>query len=210
MAIIALSASYGAGGSVIAPMVAERSDVPLLSRAVPAADSQRMNEEARESAYSEEELERGLWQRLLNALASAPSPVELGGVPDGGEHPDLVLRAEAEEQLSAFAAGGRGVVLGWAATLAVPGAYCVRLDGPPESRLLRGMEIEDIDEATARERLERTDEVRRLYWRRLYHRDWNDPSQYHLWLDTTVLRLDVCAGLIIDAAEGFEAGQEVD
>lgn len=35
--VVALSASYGAGGSVVGPMVAQELAVPLLDRAIPAA-----------------------------------------------------------------------------------------------------------------------------------------------------------------------------
>ena len=199
MRVIAVSASYGAGGSIIAPLVAKQLDVPYLDRAVAARDSQRMDEEAREAAYSEEELERGLWKRIINALAATPN--EMAPVTDVVEHPDLVLRHEAEQRLRAFAStGDGGVVLGWAAATVLRGAFCVRLDGPLERRLRQGMAIEGLDEATARQRLDRTDEVRRLYVRRLYQRDWRDPDLYHLTIDTTVLDADTVADLIVRAA----------
>ncbi|HUF33618.1 MAG TPA: cytidylate kinase-like family protein [Acidimicrobiales bacterium] len=199
MRVIAVSASYGAGGSVIAPLVAERLGVAYLDRAVAARDSQRMEEEVREAAVSEEELERGLWQRIISALAATPS--ELSPVTETVEHPDRTVRREAEARLHAFASSGAGgVVLGWAASAVLPEAYRVRLDGPAERRLLQGMEIEDLDEDTARRRLEKTDEVRALYWRRLYQRDWRDPALFHLFIDSTALDLDTVADLIVRAA----------
>lgn len=199
MRVIAVSASYGAGGSVVAPLVAERLGVTYLDRAVAARDSQRMEEEVREAAVSEEELERGLWQRIISALASTPS--ELSPVTETAEHPDRAVRQEAEARLRSFAArGAGGVVLGWAAAAVLPEAYRVRLDGPAERRLLQGMAIEDLDEDTARRRLEKTDGVRQLYWRRLYQRDWRDPGLYHLSIDTTVLELETVADLIVRAA----------
>lgn len=203
MQVVTISSSYGAGGSVIAPLVAERLGVPYLARAVAARDSQRMESEAREAAYTEEELERGLWQRVLNALAATPAPIELGGGTETTEHPDRALRAQAEQRLGEFVASGDGgVVLGWAAALVLPGAYRVRLDGPTEGRLRRGAEIEGIDEDAARQRLERTDEVRRLYWRRLYQCDWRDPDHFHLWIDTTALSVETSVSLIVDASRG--------
>jgi cytidylate kinase len=200
--VIAVSASYGAGGSVIAPLVAERLGVAYLDRAVAARDSQRMEEEVREAAASEEELERGLWQRVMYALASTPS--ELSPATSVPEHPDRTVRLEAERRLHAFAAEpAGGVVLGWAAPAVLPDAFRVRLDGPLERRLRQGMEIEDLDEASARRRLDKTDDVRRLYWRRLYQLDWRDPDLYHLALDSTALPREVSAELIAGAARAF-------
>lgn len=199
MRVIVVSASYGAGGSVIAPLVADRLGVPYLDRAVAARDSQRMGEEVREAAVSEEQVERGLWARIINALATAPS--EVGPSVDPAEHPDRILRHEAERRLRHFAAGpSGGVVLGWAAAVVLPEAFSVRLDGPAERRTLQGMAIEGLDHDEARARLEETDEVRRLYWRRLYKRDWRDPDLYHLAIDSTAVDVATTADLIVRAA----------
>jgi cytidylate kinase len=179
--------------------VAERLGVPYLDRAVPARDTERIGEEVREAAVSEEELERGLWQRVVNALASTPN--ELAPVIETAEHPDRALRHEAEARLRAFAAtGAGGVVLGWAAAVVLPDAFRVRLDGPSERRLLQGMAIEGLDHDAARARLERTDEVRRLYWRRLYKRDWRDPDLFHLAVDSTALHHEAVADLMVRGA----------
>lgn len=208
MTVITISASYGAGGSVIAPMVAERLGVPYLARAVAAQDSQRIETEAREEAFSEEQLEQGIWQRVLSAVASVPAPAELGGISEAAEHPDRALRAEAQRRLRQFEADGGGVVLGWAASIVVPAAFAVRLDGPESSRIRQGGRIESIDEAEARQRLGRTDEVRRRYWRRLYQADWRDPGHFHLWVDSTAVPFETTAALIVEAVRGFETVQD--
>lgn len=202
MHVITISASYGAGGSVVAPAVAERLGVAYLDRAVAAGDSERMEEEVREAAVSEEEVERGLWQRAMSALAVTPSEFGPGGA--GVLHPDRALRGEAENRLRAFASeSSGGVVLGWAAAAVLPDAFRVRLDGPPERRLVQGMEIEDLDADAARRRLDRTDEVRRLYWRRLYQRDWRDPDLAHLSIDSTALPLETVVDLVVAGAKAF-------
>ena len=41
MSLVALSASYGAGGSVIGPALAERLDVPFIDRAIPLTSTSR-------------------------------------------------------------------------------------------------------------------------------------------------------------------------
>jgi cytidylate kinase len=200
--IIAMSASYGAGGSVIAPLVAEHLGVPYLDRAIAAREGERMQAEVREAAVDEEQLERGLWQRMISALAATPN--EFTPVVHPPQHPDRAVRDEAERRLREFASGdASGVVLGWAAPAVLPGAFCVRLDGPVERRLLQGMKIEGLSEADARRRLDKTDDVRRLYWRRLYQRDWRDPDLYHLSLDSTAISTEAAADLVERAAAAF-------
>jgi len=202
MRLVTVSASYGAGGSRIAPAVAERIGVPFLDRAVPARDDAL--DEVGEGAATEEDVSRGVWARVLDALATVPD--EFGTrAPELGGDRAVTVRAEAERRLRALAdAGTGGVVLGWAAALVLPEAVRIRFDGPVAARIRRGMEIEGVDADTARRRLERTDEIRRLYWRRLYRQDWRDPDHYHLVLDTTVLDLEAATALVVAAVNAIE------
>ncbi|MGY6501805.1 MAG: cytidylate kinase-like family protein [Acidimicrobiales bacterium] len=202
MRIITVSASYGAGGSLVAPLVADRLGLPYLNRAQAASDSQRMHQEATEAAHSDEELERGLWRRLLGALAATPTELSIPG--EMAEHPDRATRREAERQLHSFMDEHEGgVVLGWAAALVFPDALRVRLDGPVEQRIVQGMAIEGLSEDEARRRQKNTDEVRRLYWRRLYQRDWMDPAHFHLWLDGTAFTSEAIAEAVAVAAPSY-------
>ncbi len=84
-----------------------------------------------------------------------------------------------------------------------PGAFHVRLDGPPERRARRGALWEGIDLATARARLVETDEARARYTRTLYQHDPADPALYHMLLDESVLGVEVCVDLIATAADAF-------
>lgn len=197
--MVTISASYGAGGSVIAPAVAERLGFPFLDRALPAAASST----AAESANDEERTE-GLITRMLSRFASVPDPLTGGvsGVP--GVTRDEVLKGQVEEQVGAFARSD-GVILGWGSTVIVGSAFHVRLDGPEEARVRRGMLLEGLDENAARKRLADTDRVRALYVRRMYGRDWRDFDLYQLILDSTSLDLEGCVSVITDAAHAFWA-----
>ena len=202
MQVITISASYGAGGSVVAPALAQRLGLPFLDRALPARAG-RAEDVNREAAGPDEDLSRGLWQRIFDGFAATP-PEIIGEVSPlmSGDAAQRV-RSEAERHLRAFAAEGGGVVLGWAAGAVLPRAFRVRLDGPVEGRIRRGMAIEGIDESTARKRLQRSDDIRRVYWRRLYRRDWRDPDLYHLWVDSTAMDLDAVTDLLALAARAY-------
>jgi cytidylate kinase len=82
----------------------------------------------------------------------------------------------------------------------VPGALHVRLDGPVERRWEAAARFEEVDLATAQARQRETDEARSLYVRLVYRTRWDDPSLYHLLIDTTALPLETSAALIVAAA----------
>jgi cytidylate kinase len=190
--IVTISAAYGAGGSVVAPAVADALGVTFFDRATAAGE-----------VAVDEERTGGLWSRVLAALAQMPTE----GGPSGPLAPasdDQVLRREAEDRLRRHVAGSDGVVLGWAGVLVIEGAFHVRLDGPADARARQGARIEGtLSEADARKRLEETDRIRTLYWKRLYKRDFWDLRPYHLVVDSTALDLDTVRDLVVTGARAF-------
>jgi cytidylate kinase len=187
MALVAISSPYGAGGSRVAPALAQRLDVPFLDR----------------PAGTEPEHEERGGGGLLSKLSS----IGLAwGTPAGMELEDLVpgdaRRREIEAELRALQERGGGVVLGRAAAVLLredPRVLRVLLTGPPERRIAQGMAIQGIDHATAARRLERTDRARIAYHQTLYCVDPREPNLYHLVVDSTRVPLDTCVDLIAAA-----------
>jgi cytidylate kinase len=113
------------------------------------------------------------------------------------------LRGYIEE----FLAGARitgGVALGRGGMVvlrSVPWALHVHLGGSRQTRLQQGMELQGIDRETAERRQEVEDRTRIGYVRRAYGVDGEDPSLYHLLLDSTMLDLDTCVELIVEASQ---------
>ena len=199
MTLVTVSAAYGAGGSRIAPALAERLGVPFLGRP-PAPELDDGGEEERacdESGGSGP-------GRLLSRVAS----IALAwGTPAGMELdellPDQALRQEIEQEIHDLAAGRAGVILGRGAAIILHDderALHVLLDGPQEARVRQAMEIEDIDREVAERRLARVDRFRRAYIETLYGVDLNEPGVCHLVLDSTAIPLDDCVELIARAA----------
>ncbi len=131
MALVAISAPYGAGGSRVAPALAEKLGVPFLDRP---ADT---------------EPDHSLSKLCSIGLA--------WGTPAGMELEDLVpgdaRRREIEAELEAM---HDGVVLGRAAAVLLrddPRVLRVLLTGPPERRIEQAMRWEGIDRHTAARRL---------------------------------------------------------
>jgi len=189
MALVAISSPYGAGGSRVAPALAERLGVPFLDRP---------------AGTEPEQEDRG--GGLLSKLGS----IGLAwGTPVGMELEDLVpgdaRRREIEAELSALQATGGGVVLGRAAAVLLrddPRVLRVLLTGPPERRVEQAMAIEGIDRAAAARRLERTDRARLAYHQTLYCVDPRSPELYHLIIDSTAIPLDTVVDLIAAAVAG--------
>ena len=199
MTLVTISATYGSGGSRIAPALAERLQVPFLGRPPapeldPVGDEERACDESAGSGPG----------RLLSRITS------LGlawGTPAGMELdellPDQALRAAIEQEIHDLAAGGEGVILGRGAAVILHDderALHVLLDGTKEARVRRAMEIEGVDRETAKRRLHRVDRFRRAYIETLYGVDLKEPGMCHLVLDSTAIPLDDCVELIALAA----------
>ena len=155
MALVAISSPYGAGGSRVAPALAERLGVPFLDR----------------PAGTEPEHEDG-------GGGCCPSSARSGwrGGPRRAWSSRTSYRATPAGARSRPSCGacrtqGGGVVLGRAAAVLLredPRVLRVLLTGPPARRIEQAMAIEGIDRETAARRLERTDRARLAYHQTLY------------------------------------------
>jgi hypothetical protein len=207
MTLVALSASYGAGGSRVGPALAERLGVPFLDRAIPLAVAERLHVPYDAAAAHDEQSGGGRLERLLRGFVGgdtlAPAPV----LPDGLEADDF--REATEAELRRQAASGEGVLLGRGAALILrdaPGVLRARLDGPAEARVRQAMDFRGLDEETARHALRATDHAHAEYARRFYGADLADASLYHLVLDTTAIDLDDAVEILAAAARSVSGG----
>jgi cytidylate kinase len=199
---ITVSAGYGAGGSVIAPMVAELLGLPLLDRAISSTVAGQLNVSVAEAEVGAPR--RSLVERLLsfmtplaNDAVAAASDVDPLVLTDEG----AAFREEAERIMrDAFSTGA--VVLGRAGAAAfrdAPDILRVRLFGPVDARIEQAARLEHVDHDTARERMAQVDGARDQYVRRLYRISVDEPSVFILQLDSTALPVAACADLIVSA-----------
>ncbi|HEX3540794.1 MAG TPA: cytidylate kinase-like family protein [Acidimicrobiales bacterium] len=196
--LVTISATYGAGGSVVAPALASRLGVPFVDRLVVPSAVHQLSE-----GLSEDEREAGWLPRLIAAAARLPPVigVSLPPPPDGLTEEER-FRVENERLVCHLLESGGGVVLGRGAAAFLgraPGCFHVRLDGPRDARVAQAARIEKISEDEARRRQAETDRTRALYVRRFYDRDNAGPALYHLLMDSTTVPLDGCVDLIAAA-----------
>ena len=206
--LVTVSASYGAGGSVVAPALASRLGLPFLQRVTTSeghlaepgpCDEQLTAEEARTTPVHR------LLAHFTQAMPAGPTQS-----PPSTHHQDEHLRGHGEAGIHRLLAAGGGVILGRAAAVVLgkDRGFHVRLDGPAERRIVQGAVIEGITQERARERLRAADKARTAYVRRLYRTDPVDASLYHLVLDSTAIPLDTVIELIITAASAHSAAPQ--
>lgn len=204
--VVTISASYGAGGSVIAPEVAQRLGVTFADRAIPVAVAQAMSVPLGD-ALARDEQSPSLLQRVLAAMASSGME-EVGVAPlPESRNPVHAHEAETRKAIRDLAASG-AVILGRGGALVLadhPTALHVRLDGPASQRLARAMEERGLDEATARQRLESSDRARMAYVRHFHRADAADARHYHLTITSTAFSFDTCADMIVAGARARSA-----
>jgi len=203
--LITVSASYGAGGSVVAPALAKRLGLPFLQR-VTTSEGHPAEPGPCDEQLTDEEMRATPMHRLLASFTEA-MPVGPTQSPPSAHHQDRHLRGHGEAGIQRLLAGGGGVILGRAAAVVLgkDRGFHVRLDGPAERRVARGAAIEGISEPEAHRRLRAADKARVAYVRRLYRTDPADPSLYHLVIDSTAVPLDTVIELILVAARAREA-----
>ena len=205
--LVTVSASYGAGGSVVAPALAAALGVPFLSRATTSSGGSTGLVPCAERLVPDEE-DMTPAHRLLAAFTQA-MPTGPTQSPPSARHQEASLRRHCEEGIRRLADDGAGVILGRGAAvvLSKDRGFHIRLDGPAERRAAQGAEIEGIDLDQARRRLDAADRARTAYVRRLYRADPADPRHYHLMIDSTALPLDAVTDIILRALAAFPASR---
>ncbi len=205
---VTIAATYGAGGSVIAPAAAERLGLPFIERAIPVEVAKKINASLEdELAHDVEHSSRidRLLDRILTSsglfVGVPPASEALGAAPD-------IQKTEAILRRVADTTGG--VILGRAGVFVLkgrPGVLHVRLDGDVEARRRAAAVRSGVEYAAAMREQQITDRARHAYIEHFYPRAgaWNDPRHYHVVLDSTALSLDACIEIIVQAAQDLFA-----
>jgi cytidylate kinase len=207
--LITVSASYGAGGSIVAPALADRLGLPFMQR-VTTSEGYVAEPGPCDEQLSMEEVKATPAHRLLAHFTQA-MPAGPTQSPPSTHHQDEHLRGWGEAGIHRLlAAAGGGVILGRAAAVVLgkDRGFHVRLDGPADRRVVQGAAVEGISEEQAAERLRKADKARTAYVRRLYRCDPADASLYHLVLDSTAIPLGTVIELIVTAARAHSAAAQ--
>jgi len=206
--IVTVSRQIGAGGSAIASLVAHALGFRLV-------DNELIDRVAQQAGLSRtyvanrEERAPGFLERLIRVL-SRSTPEMQSAPPDRLPEPEETsLVAATEKVVAELAAEGRVVLVGRAAPAVLSNtrdALHVKIVAPIPFRIARIVEADGVDEREAERRLKESDANRARYHRHHYGRDWGDPANYHMVLNTGSLGLDGATALIVVRANAMWKG----
>ncbi len=199
--LITISREYGAQGSIVARMVAERLGWHLI-------DNEVIDEVARRAGMTPEEVagreERGATfpERLARALVAATPEVLGPAMADAPEADEARLVRVTEQVVADACAVGNTVMVGRAAV-----AVIGRRDDALHVKVVASMghragviaERTGASLGEAGKAVKDNDAHRMRYHRQWYDRDWKDPHNYHLVVNTEWLGLERAAHLIVSA-----------
>lgn len=203
--LITLSRQYAAGGSEIARMVAQG----LGWRVV---DDEFVREVATRAGLPPEEValreERppSFVERFARSTALASPELfsaEAGAIEEYGE--DRLIKI-TRSLVSELAANGRIVMVGRAAAAVLEQEEDVmhaRVIAPRADRIQAAIKRLGLDPDEAARILGERDRNRERYHREYYGRDWNDPTNYHMVLNTGLLGYRAAAALIVSHARAL-------
>jgi len=203
MSVVTITRQYGAGGSLVARHVADALGWTVI-------DNEFVGEVAKlaglppEEVAAREERAPSLLERLARTLAVSAPEMFVPSATGTGEPDEEVLHRVTERVIIEAAAQGRVVLVGRGATayLATAGdraqavhAYVV---APRSVRITTIAERFGLTEAEAVKAVHDTDAARERYLERYYAKRRDDPSNYHVVVNTAWLGYEGAASLIAD------------
>jgi len=205
MAVVTITRQYGAGGSLVARLVAERLGWTVIDNEFVGEVARLAGLPAEEVAAREERIP-SLLERLGRTLAaSAPDVLEPSSPPQALSDDERMLRV-TERVIAEAAAHGRVVLVGRGAHAFLGGprdaatslhAYVV---APRDVRVRTIMERESLAPPDAARKVDGVDARREQYLERHYHRRRDDAADYHLVVNTAWLGYDGAADLVAEVA----------
>ena len=202
MAVISISSSFGAGGSVVATQVGAILGWRVVNRAIPAEVAEQLSVPIEIAQANDEQVGSAL-SRLLARFAISLASEAGRDLPREIFSDEHSYRVATDSIIRRLAETADVVIVGRAAAVVLhdwPQTLHVRLDGPLDSRVKQAMVALKLPEMEAKRQLQQVDAARRAYVRHFYGRDWTDPRLYHLIADSTAIPLEVCSRLVIEAA----------
>lgn len=201
--IVTISRQYGAGGSEVARRVAQALGWMLVDNELVDAVAERAGMSPEEVAQYHERAP-GFIERLAQTLAtSAPDVITTEETPMPGRTEQKLVRL-TESVVAEIAEQDRVVLVGRAAPAVLgrrAGTLHVKLVAPKPWRVSVAARRLSVDLKAAEKILDDTDDNRRRYHRQYYSRDWDDPCNYDMVLNTEALGYDEVVEIIVGRAK---------
>jgi cytidylate kinase len=208
--LITVSRQFGAGGSEVARQVAAALGWRVVDNELLEAVAARAGLTPEHVAQREERCLTFV-ERLARTLAAGspdifPPPDTAGSAVD---LPEAELVRITEVVVREIAAQDRVVMVGRAAAAVLArqtDALHVKLIAPRPFRIQIAAARLGCTPAQAAAMVDDTDKMRARYSREYYRRDWNDPINYHMVLNTGVLGFDGATEVVVGRARAMGGG----
>jgi cytidylate kinase len=205
--LITISRQFGAGGSAVAKQVADALGWRVVDNELVEQVAARAGLPPERVAEREERVSTFV-ERLARTLAAASPevfpPADSAGIVLDVPEADLVKITETV--VAEIAAQGRVVLVGRAAPAVLSreaDALHVKLVAPRAFRIQVAAARLGCAADKAAAILDQTDKMRGRYNREYYRRDWDDPVNYHLVLNTGVLGFDGATQVVVARARAM-------
>jgi len=215
MAVTTMSRQTGSGAEEVADRVAEELGLRMFDKGLMMRVAAEVGiHESEIVDYSEEEYEaRNFFERLFSRQRTVAEVATRTRGTIGGEQIGTQVLDEARAidliRATVGAAYERGNVLiigrgGQAILEDKPDVLHVRVVTPLEERVMRLQEQENLTAPQARRLAMERDRATAEYLRTFHHINWDDPTLYHLAVNTGKLGMDKAVELIVAAAKGLQ------
>ncbi len=229
MCVITISRQFGSGGDEIAELICSQTGYQLFDKHVlarAAADAGLSVEEI--IAYTEGSRKMRSFLDRLFGRPEIVAQVSLWKEEEDGTRTRQEVQLDERNAMLIIQKAietayqmGRMVIVGRGGQVILkdrPGVLHVRIEAPLEERLIRvrhsvhfaGRAYNDSVQArrAAQDLIEAQDGASANYLTSSYAVDWSDPTLYHLVINTSKLKIEQAAKVIVDAARLFELAPE--
>ena len=189
MPVITIAREFGAGGSSVAAMLAQRLEAEVIDRRLVAEVAARLGFTA-DAVAAQDEHAKSIVDRLVRSFASIGEAYGTGWDVRYGEplaDPQEAVQLLTEQVIRQTARRGNAIIIGRGGAFVLadwPAVLHVFLRSAEPVRMRAIMARFAFTEEAARRRLRQIDADRAAYMRQNYGTDWRDPRHYDLVLDT--------------------------
>jgi cytidylate kinase len=204
MPVITIAREFGAGGSRVAAMLAQRLEAEVIDRRLVAEVAGRLGFTA-DAVAAQDEHAKSVVDRLVRSFAALGEAYGTGWDVRYGEplaDPQEAVQLLTEQVIRQTARRGNAIIIGRGGAFVLadwPDALHVFLRSAESVRIRAIMARFALAEEEARRRLHQIDADRAAYMRQNYGTDWRDPRHYDLVLDTGRLGYQRAADTILAA-----------
>lgn len=179
MAIVTISREMGSGGSIIASALADKLGYTLV-------DGETILKEAEKHGLSHEAVETAD-EKPPAFVESLDARIEV----DIHRIQQIILEYALRGNVVIYGRGGQDILDG------VESVLTTRIIAPVELRVERWAEREWLDPDLSRILVRKSDQQRDGFIKYYFDRDWNDPSNYDLVINTAKISEEMAVDLII-------------